>query len=127
MGRTDRAHLRYYTGRFGMKTKIETKQLWIHKYEVNQQYGGPEEGGWWFESGTPATDWTPIRVLIDVNDDEPAYEICRALNKAEYLRQNYEEDYEFTSVLSYKSRHFTYTISEESQPEAYPKERPHYE
>ena len=39
-------------------------------------------------SGTPVPDFTPIRVLIKGSDDEPAYVICRALNEAEYLRQN---------------------------------------
>jgi hypothetical protein len=27
--------------------------VYLNTYEVWQVYGGPEEGGWWFEAGTP--------------------------------------------------------------------------
>jgi len=30
---------------------------YIHKYEIAQQYGGPEEGGWWYKMGEPVKDW----------------------------------------------------------------------
>lgn len=29
-------------------------------YEVERAYGGPEEGGWWFDRGTRAGEFTPI-------------------------------------------------------------------
>lgn len=27
--------------------------VYLNTYEVWQSYGGPEEGGWWYQSGTP--------------------------------------------------------------------------
>ena len=29
-------------------------QLWVNVYEVSQMFGGPEEGGWFFDVGIPA-------------------------------------------------------------------------
>ncbi len=31
--------------------EYEPKWKWAAAYEVTQCYGGPEEGGWWFQSG----------------------------------------------------------------------------
>ena len=28
-------------------------QLWVNAYEVEQRFGGHEEGGWFFDVGTP--------------------------------------------------------------------------
>ena len=28
-------------------------QLWVNVYDVNQRFGGPEEGGWFFDEGIP--------------------------------------------------------------------------
>lgn len=28
--------------------------------ELEQQYGGPEEGGWWYDSGTPAPEFQQL-------------------------------------------------------------------
>jgi len=28
-------------------------QLWVNAYEVSQRFGGHEEGGWFFDVGTP--------------------------------------------------------------------------
>lgn len=97
--------------------------MWyVHKYEVAQQYGGPEEGGWWFQVGSPVEGF---RLAYTV--EETAYEACRALNGGERERAKRDEEYEYTSVLSYKSQHFSYDVSEKAYAEAYPKSRPHYE
>jgi hypothetical protein len=96
---------------------------YIHKYEIAQQYGGPEEGGWWYKMGEPVKDWK----LVMIEDEETAYEVCRALNFHESDRAKNEEDYEYTSVLSYKSQHFEYDLSESPIAEHFPATRPHYE
>lgn len=96
---------------------------YIHKYEVAQQYGGPEEGGWWYKAGDPVEDWPPVFV----ENEEVAFEVCRALNKAEMERRDKEEPYEYTSALSYMSEHFEFDVSESSVAESFPKVRPHYE
>ena len=33
-----------------------TSIVWVNVYETSQRFGGPEEGGWWCETGTPI--WT---------------------------------------------------------------------
>jgi hypothetical protein len=98
-------------------------QFWLHKHEISQQYGGPEEGGWWFEVGRPVSEWEPLPFY----DEERAYECCRTLNAEERERAKREEQYEYTSVLSYMSTHYAYSVSESPQPVAYPESRPHYE
>jgi hypothetical protein len=35
--------------------------LYINVYSVTRHYGGPEEGGWWYNSGTPLAS-VPIQV-----------------------------------------------------------------
>jgi hypothetical protein len=34
----------------------DTRYIWVNVYDTAKRYGGPEEGGWWFETGTPI--WT---------------------------------------------------------------------
>ncbi len=41
-----------------IKRKLQKRGLWPHHhhinlYEIDRRYGGPEEGGWWFDTGTP--------------------------------------------------------------------------
>lgn len=96
---------------------------YVHKYQISQEYGGPEEGGWYYESGVPVEGWQPI--MFDKEDD--AFEVCRMFNQNERERARKEEDYEFTSVLAHRSTHYAYDVSELLYPEAYPKVRPHYE
>ena len=31
------------------------REMFVNVYTVQQGYGGPEEGGWWYEIGTPVT------------------------------------------------------------------------
>lgn len=30
-----------------------SKLVYVNAYSVGRCYGGPEEGGWWFDAGTP--------------------------------------------------------------------------
>lgn len=96
----------------------------IHKHEVAQSYGGPEEGGWWYETGIPVKDFIPVGPF-DTRDE--ASEKCRELNLAERDRAEREEEYGYTSVLSYRSNHYAYSVHETTVMEPYPERRPHYE
>lgn len=96
---------------------------YVHKHEVQQMYGGPEEGGWWFDSGVPVEGWIPE----PFENEEDAYARCRELNELEYERAKKEESYEYTSVLSYRSTHYSFDVTESSIPRAFPEYRPHYE
>jgi hypothetical protein len=95
---------------------------YIHKHQVALEYGGPEEGGWWYTVGIP-TGFS----LGPIGDEELTYEQCRALNKLEDERREREEKYDFTSVLAKQSNHYSFTVEDFATPVAYPQERPHYE
>lgn len=48
----------------------------ISEYKVDRCYGGPEEGGWWY-------DWNDfVKVVATATDEDDAYRVCRALNAA---------------------------------------------
>jgi len=95
---------------------------WIHKHSVALHYGGPEEGGWWFDTGVPTGfSFGPI-----VGEDA-AYDQARKMNELEHERREREEDYDYSSVLSYKSDHFSYSVEDYPVPVPYPEFRPHYE
>jgi hypothetical protein len=96
----------------------------IHKHSVAQQYGGPEEGGWWYDAGSPVEDFIPIGPF-DTEDE--AIDKCRELNQQEHERAEKEEDYGHTSVLSYRSDHYAYSVHETTVMTHYPERRPYYE
>lgn len=99
--------------------------FFIHKHEVALASGGSEEGGWWYEIGVPAEHQR--NYTFSKEDEEKAYKICRALNEVEQKRAKQEEAYEYTSVLSYHSTHYSYSVEEFWPPKPYPETRPHYE
>lgn len=103
--------------------RTEKSGWWIHKHEIAQAYGGPEEGGWWYETGVPVAKWEPPKF----DDKEAAYARCRELNAREQERATREEEYEYTSVLAHLSTHYAYSVEDTPEMEAYPSVRPHYE
>ena len=103
-------------------TLLIENAYWIHKHSVSLEYGGPEEGGWWYTAGIPTGfSFGPL------TNEEAAYEQCRALNALEDERREREEDYDFSSVLSYRSDHYDYRVEEYPDPRPFPNHRPHYE
>lgn len=96
---------------------------YIHKYEVALQYGGAEEGGWWYEVGMP-TEMT-FGPFIATEDD--AFAQCCHANERERERRDKEEDYDYHSVLAYRSTHYSYDVTNDPEPHTYPTSRPHYE
>jgi hypothetical protein len=95
---------------------------YVMKYEVYQQYGGPEEGGWWYEEGI--AQW---RFPIPVPSQSLAYRLCRVLNDREHERRKTECDYEYTSVLSDRDTFYGYGIADTFRPQNYQELKPHYE
>lgn len=89
-----------------------TQGFYVNVYEVHRCYGGPEEGGWWFDEGHPVRTGTPFDTL-----DEAEAE-------AERLREHYQDDgdrYSARGGLDYS------VVIEPHQGRHYPDERPHYE
>jgi hypothetical protein len=100
------------------------QKYFIHKHEVSLAYGGPEEGGWWYDTGDPVDDWVPEGPFMNEDD---AHARCRELNEQEHVRAEKEEEYNYTSVLSYRSTHYGYSVEETTIMRPYPEMRPHYE
>jgi hypothetical protein len=38
---------------FSSSVDKKTKKLYANAYAVEREYGGAEEGGWWYNAGTP--------------------------------------------------------------------------
>ena len=61
---------------------VDPKPQWaiayVSVYGLEQSYGGPEEGGWWFDEGDLEKSW-PVRVRLtgdgtyDLTDDEQKF------------------------------------------------------
>lgn len=98
--------------------------FYIHKHSESLEYGGPEEGGWWFTEGIPVEDWKPEDHKFA--DEDTAYAACRDLNEQEKERRHNEEEFDYHSVLAYRSNHYSYRVEESPVPQSYPEERPFY-
>lgn len=87
----------------------------VNAYTVNKVYGGGEEGGWWYETGTPIAS---IPVKKDFQATEKKWK--------DYLKMNvgWTSKYELSSVLG----HDKFSVYTEDQfAEFWPRETPHYE
>lgn len=86
---------------------------YVNAYAVSREYGGPEEGGWYFDLGTPLAS-------VPVKDD------ANAEFMASYLRETigWESDRPRSSVLG--GADFM-LILEDHMAERWPKEWPRYE
>ena len=52
--------------------------VYVTVYEVTMHYGGPEEGGWWFDWWRPLRSWPR---LDDAKTEEAAERLRRILNR----------------------------------------------
>lgn len=55
----------------------------VSEYNVTRHYGGPEEGGWWYDRHEF------VRVIMSTDDEEAAFARARALNAE--ARENKEQ------------------------------------
>lgn len=85
---------------------------YVNVYEVDRNYGGPEEGGWWFDSGEP--------ILSITTTNEFSGDIAMML---------YDEVYKPTTYrYSVRPQGTDYDVRVEDHPAtAFPAERPFYE
>lgn len=96
---------------FSITDENNNPPFYVNVYSVDRAYGGPEEGGWYYNTAEP------VRSVIVFDGD-------KAEDVAEKLRQEYPETGKRYSVLSgadYK------VVIEPHVGESYPKEIPFYE
>lgn len=114
--------------------------VYLNTYEVYQAYGGPEEGGWWYECGTPVQS-----ILLSSDDYEEWVEsqsgdsLTDLRNKATLAftngvpptpRKNGYGGYVFApgsdDPLAFELDNNFTTVIEDKFAEFYPRERPQY-
>lgn len=84
---------------------------YVNVYVVDRRFGGPEEGGWWFDTGTPVAS-------IPVEDDQ-------AEPTRDKLRERYPDEGHRYSMAQ-RDDDYAVVIEDEFAV-AWPSERPHYE
>lgn len=94
----------------------------VHRYTTELAYGGPEEGGWWYNHQEPDHEWQAFP--FDIEED--AHQFARSRNLAERRRQD-GMTYGYTSVLAHRDAPFyVYDVSESGFANEWTG-RPHYE
>lgn len=94
---------------------------YVNAYSVDRSYGGPEEGGWWYDAGE----------LLESQschaDDEEALESLIEDAKAD-LRKKYGPEFEGIPHRNYTNGGPNLEIYVEDHPgENFPERKPHYE
>lgn len=101
---------------------------YLNVYLTDRAYGGPEEGGWWYNYGVPATDLPDVAVCYgpytNSEEDQESMRIRREVIQMYLDKHNSERRSDLNSVLS-EGR---YIVCREGHVAQYwPKEKPYYE
>ncbi|KKW90308.1 hypothetical protein [Sphingobium chungbukense] len=86
-------------------------------YEIDRAYGGPEEGGWWFDTGEL------VRLLALAPTEARAQALAERANRLLDRLQRHRRHVD--SVL-YDGGRFTAIVYEWTAPAAFPETRPQY-
>jgi hypothetical protein len=89
----------------------------ITRYEVSREYGGPEEGGWWWDNYS-----NPVRYL-EARDQYEAIIMARRLNQAEEATREESREPDRFSVAGGADHVY---LAEDEFGENETKERPYY-
>lgn len=92
----------------------------IAVYERDRLYGGPEEGGWWYDTGQK------IRTIAVVAGEEAAYAMARRVNRLLEYRDDFYNRVRISSV-AYQGGELRVRVYKGTAPDHYPEERPYYE
>ena len=101
---------------------------YLNVYLTDQRYGGPEEGGWWYNAGYPATDLPDVAVCYGPYQDNASGKEAMRTQKAEIQalleKHNSERRSDISSVLS----EGMYIVCQEGHiAQHWPQEKPYYE
>jgi len=97
--------------------RFPTGDRWhINVYELDRRYGGPEEGGWWYDTG----DLQASFPVWHLEDDE--IDIMLALVK----KQWHDPDARDIGSVLYSGGRYEVVV-EPGEGKSWPEERPHYE
>lgn len=95
------------------------RRMWhVNVYELDRAYGGPEEGGWWYNTGELVQT---VPVWSDAWSDDDIEKLCELLGN-QYPK---EGDRSIGSVLYAGGAHAI--VVEPHEGKSWPQERPRYE
>lgn len=88
-------------------------------YELNQEYGGAEEGGWWYTAGN-------LQYVSRVFEDKAkAYAHASRMNRTyEWMVRGVGKKY-WSAI--YSGGHYDARVCEGEAPAYFPESRPYYE
>ncbi|WP_299654246.1 hypothetical protein [uncultured Jannaschia sp.] len=87
-------------------------------YEMDRTYGGPEEGGWWYDHGALC------RVLKVVPSADAAYTLAARANR---LMNRLQRDKRDIGSMAYTGGRYAACVFEHTAPRVFPEVPPHYE
>ena len=87
-------------------------------YEIDRAFGGPEEGGWWYDCGELR------RVLKVVPNADRAYVLAARANRLMDRLQRHKRN---IYSVAYAGGRYSACVFEDIAPRAFPEIRPHYE
>lgn len=97
--------------------------MWtVAVFLMDRAYGGPEEGGWWYDCGTPADEYA--QYTKGFTDEIEAIKYSAELDQIIEKEGLNEGRREIGSVLS--TGRYEAWVSE-GNPKRFPLTRPHYE
>jgi hypothetical protein len=99
---------------------MQLTTTYVNVYELDSLYGGPEEGGWWYDEGTPF-------LSLKVEQCDRAGDI---IDLAVALREQYQDNGNRRSTVyrEVSDKPTDYRVLIEDAPaQAWPEERPRYE
>ena len=94
--------------------------FYVTMFETDRQYGGPEEGGWYYDTGKPIDH--PLNRIFETEDQALAY---RSENLHKVREQNEAEGRINPYFLGNKGDFLNLEVHE-GIPVPYPTERPYY-
>ncbi|HEY3475151.1 MAG TPA: hypothetical protein VGK56_11115 [Anaerolineales bacterium] len=86
-------------------------------YEIGRSHGGPEEGGWWYDTGQI------VRMLGVYNSENKA---CEVANRANRLLDKIQR-HKTVSSVAYKGGRYQAEVYMNFAPSFYPSHKPTYE
>jgi Zn-finger nucleic acid-binding protein len=98
--------------------------IFVAIFEMDRVYGGPEEGGWWYDAGELK------RIVATFSDEDQAYEYSRRFNRTLHFRREARRNQRYArfplSSVNYSGGHYQAEVWKE-HPHSYPVYKPQYE
>jgi hypothetical protein len=102
----------------------EDERWYVHLFHVTREYGGPEEGGWYYTAGQAISRPWGHGSIGPFSDPKDAYEVCGHANAFADVEMNAGAR-PLSSVLS--TGRYEWRVTTDRDAQDFPEFRPHYE